>query len=928
MSARSPLILVGWDGADWKIARPLMAAGKMPQLAELTRNGAHGDLASFPPYLSPMLWNTIGTGRRPDEHGITGFTTVDPISSRVVPVSSRHRRCPALWNMLSHAGLHTHVVGWFASHPAEAINGICVSEAFAHPPERSVDPDAAAADWPIPRGSVTPATVARELAGCRLQAHQVDPGIASFFVPRWQEIDPAKDRRLDRLFTRLAELYSVHNAALAIAGSEPVDCLAVYYHFIDWICHDFMTYHPPHYVGASARDCELYGNVVNAAYALQDLLLKDLLHQLRSDQPTVMLVSDHGFHSDHLRPARTPRVAAGIAAWHRPHGLIAAAGPGIAPQTHLPEARLLDIVPTVLTHFGLPAGEDMEGRVLTRLFRRPVELARIPTWDDRLPQNENLAGSDWTAQDDDSLLRQFEALGYVESGGDASSRALRIQLDNAFNLGTALLHLGRPLLALPNLEEAWFFAPESAHVSRQLARCQLRLGLIEEAAQTTRAITDMGIDLPAARFALAEIHLLREDPATALDLLTGFEPTPDLSVQTIFLRGQALAHLGRAEDAEAAFHQAVTHDPHLAEAWLALGQLAAQNADWPTAANHAQQTLNLRFDLGAAHHLLGAARQALGQPAAAFAALEQALRFDPTNVDARTRLAALNSARSDAADRNAKLLAAFTRQPPTDAADWLNLPQQSRDALHWFKPVDRAALRSLSRDRFARWQCQIDERRRHQHPLAVIPPPPAPGSSGRTLIIVTGLPRSGTSLMMQLLAAGGLPVRTDGQRQPSPDNPRGFFEWEAVKNLARNPGLFDDIAHEAVKIVTPLLPHLPHRHRYKIIFMQRPVAEVAASQAAMLARNRFDQPIPPDLDEKLAAHREASLRLVQDSPVCEVLEIDYPSLVVDPTPSLARLVDFIGRQYLPRAGAMGAVIDPALRRQRAPTIHRKPTALR
>jgi hypothetical protein len=105
------------------------------------------------------------------------------------------------------------------------------------------------------------------------------------------------------------------------------------------------------------------------------------------------------------------------------------------------------------------------------------------------------------------------------------------------------------------------------------------------------------------------------------------------------------------------------------------------------------------------------------------------------------------------------------------------------------------------------------------------------------ITVVSGLPRSGTSLMMQMLAAGGVPVLSDGERRADVDNPKGYLEWERVKQLPRDPGCIAEAEGKAVKVISQLLLWLPSGFEYRVIFLQRPLAEVLASQDEML-RNR------------------------------------------------------------------------------------------
>jgi hypothetical protein len=104
------------------------------------------------------------------------------------------------------------------------------------------------------------------------------------------------------------------------------------------------------------------------------------------------------------------------------------------------------------------------------------------------------------------------------------------------------------------------------------------------------------------------------------------------------------------------------------------------------------------------------------------------------------------------------------------------------------------------------------------------------------ITIVSGLPRSGTSLMMQMLAAGGMPILSDGERSADVDNPRGYLEWERIKQLPKNPSLIGEAEGKAVKVISQLLLSLPPDYEYRIIFMQRPLPEVMASQDEMLRR--------------------------------------------------------------------------------------------
>src|ERR1700690_2105232 len=110
------------------------------------------------------------------------------------------------------------------------------------------------------------------------------------------------------------------------------------------------------------------------------------------------------------------------------------------------------------------------------------------------------------------------------------------------------------------------------------------------------------------------------------------------------------------------------------------------------------------------------------------------------------------------------------------------------------------------------------------------------------ITIVSGLPRSGTSLMMQMLAAGGMDVLADGERKADTDNPKGYLEWERIKRLPKEPGLIAEAEGKVVKVISQLILSLPDGHEYRIVFMQRPMPEVLKSQEEMLKRRGTYEP--------------------------------------------------------------------------------------
>lgn len=178
--------------------------------------------------------------------------------------------------------------------------------------------------------------------------------------------------------------------------------------------------------------------------------------------------------------------------------------------------------------------------------------------------------------------------------------------------------------------------------------------------------------------------------------------------------------------------------------------------------------------------------------------------------------------------------------------------------------------------------------------------------------VVSGLPRSGTSLMMNLLRDAGLPILSDGKRPADASNPGGYFELEAVRGTARDAGWLKAAPGHAVKVILHLLAELPGDYSYRVILMRRPIPAVVASQNRMLARLGEDVqgPGPERLAEILDAQWAEGLRLLERQPHFQSTVIDYPALVRDPGPALAQLSAFLD---LPLdASNLARRIDPGL----------------
>ena len=183
------------------------------------------------------------------------------------------------------------------------------------------------------------------------------------------------------------------------------------------------------------------------------------------------------------------------------------------------------------------------------------------------------------------------------------------------------------------------------------------------------------------------------------------------------------------------------------------------------------------------------------------------------------------------------------------------------------------------------------------------------------ITVVSGLPRSGTSLVMQMLAAGGLPVLGDNHRLADEDNPRGYLEDARVKSLERDATWLAEAEDKAIKIISFLLPKLPSHFEYRVIFLRRNLTEVLKSQEKMLER-RGQPPGPPA--EMMAAHFQKHLQTVDHwlstQGNIQVLNCDHAELIQRPVQAAAAIQEFLNVPL--DTQKMVDCVEPELHRQR------------
>ncbi len=514
------VLLIGWDAADWQIIDPLLARGEMPVLKQFLEGGVRSSISTLHPIISPILWNSIATGKRADKHDILGF--LEPNGTGFVrPVSSTSRKAKAVWNILSQHGMRSNVVAWFASYPAERINGCVVTDRFRQGPGQ------AAEGLALDERSVHPVELLEEMRELAVRADEITGEQAEFFVPLLRSMPDQSDMRLEALSMLLSQCASVHNATTWLMEHESWDLMATYYDTIDHFGHAFMEYRGPRMEHVSEEEERWFGGAIDACYRYHDMMLGRLL-KLAGPETTVIILSDHGFHSGGLRPrvffdqttGKKIGPGANPVAWHRPFGVFAANGPGIKRGETIYGTSLLDICPTLLTLLGVPVGEDMDGRTIIHMFDHPVEPARVAT-------HEGEAAGDGVhrgQQVDDpyatnEVLRQLVELGYVEAPtGDNEQMVAVVLRDRKNSLAQVFEASGRAAEAEPLLRELLTLEPTADRRARLIANLTSQCKFHEAEMLLADAPTDPAMS-PVAAVLRVQLMYGRGEFAGAEELL-------------------------------------------------------------------------------------------------------------------------------------------------------------------------------------------------------------------------------------------------------------------------------------------------------------------------------------------------------------------------------------------------------------------------
>jgi Flp pilus assembly protein TadD len=598
------VIVVGLDGADWQLLDAYVAKGAMPELARLAREGRSGELRSLVPALSPLVWTTIATGVGPLRHRILDFTRFNPATGAREPITSDERRAKAVWEMAGQSDRDVAVFGLWATHPAEPVRGLLVSDRFfsfqhqetqapahvVHPPDLE--------RWALDARASVDAAVALPA----LQAY-----LPWLTEAEYRDLSARPDpfaHPVTALRRILVETRLYHRLALEHARRARPALTFVYIQGTDSIGHVFSPYAPPRLPSIDPADFERYNRVPETYFREVDGLLGDYRRLAEEQDATLLVVSDHGFLWSEGRPPRPDSLAkASAGLWHRQQGIYVLWGRGIEPVKERVAGDVGQVAATLLALLGLPRAAGIEGPALPGV----TESDRTRDYGPRAAASAPVEAGPASPEE----LEKLRALGYLGAGESASRPAGASDPTRTAgsynNEGLILREAGKKAEARRAFEQALAIEPRSASAAHNLA---VLMGP-EEAARSDQLLLDAlanGLGDGARIVASAALTYAQEgDPKRARRILEGAVPRAP-------------------EDPVLRYHR---------------GRMRLEARECAPALEDFRKLRDLTPGAAIAHGLYGTALLCLGRAAEARAAFEKSLEIDPQQARLREQLARL-----------------------------------------------------------------------------------------------------------------------------------------------------------------------------------------------------------------------------------------------------------------------------------------------
>jgi len=826
------VLLVGWGSADWHMIDALIKMEKLPILQRLLEEGTKAKISNLDPPLFPATWTSILTGKVPARHNICSFTEIN--DNKVYPISSNSRKTQAIWNILSDQGMKVHQVGAWASHPAENINGISISDWFIYSDKDTLSDQAI---YPIEKKEI--------FANLLVHADSINKEQVVPFLEATTLDSKDYKAGIKAIKSFIAGTSSIQAAALQILENEEWDQVSVFFNQLSNLTFRFMPYHIEENTNVSTELKAAFKSVLIQAYEHLDAYLGALLAQTDSET-AVFLVSQGGYLPDSVwinnlnKPYSTWEYSTpGICLWSLPN---------VSQKEEMFGMNIMDMTPTILVLMGLPFAKDFDGKLMITKNVLKDFNNLIPSFE----KGTNKLPTPISAENGAAILKEQ----LVDLNYNTDSKYRIQELQEYFDARIKMT-IGDAFSALPALEDLWSRYPDNSWYGGRLAGCLFTLNRPEEAIYLLDSVLDIGDESPELHILRGQIYLSEKKFRSAVKEFDIAEKHVGLIAGFKTQIAEAYAQMNQWQIAVKKYRSDVTNNPD-PQTYLSIAMLFLQN-------NKIQKSI---------------------MP------LENAAKLMPLHP-------VINFHLGNSYYKTGKY------QEAADAFEKAKVYMQDPNALQQIQNN----LIQLYREHLKRPDKIKEMREANEKKI---------GSLG-TITIVSGLPRSGTSMMMQMLVEGGMIPFTDGKREADENNQKGYYEHEAVKSLARDKKFLHQVGDKAVKIISHLLSHLPVLYNYKIVFMDREIEEVMHSQHKMLGR----------LGKERGNDKENSIRLMKPFKEsrekaikwCEVhkkhvdlLLVPYTEALNNPLDQARKVNAFLGGTL--DEVAMASVVDKSLYRER------------